>query len=70
LVAARLDNARLKLSIMSSYVPRGSSGEDRQAAKYGSLDIIYRGMVEAGSRGYSGGFAAPSSAASSPNFDR
>jgi exodeoxyribonuclease-3 len=40
-VEARFDNARRKLSIISCYFPSGSSGEDRQAAKYRFLDIVY-----------------------------
>ncbi len=33
-VEARFDNARRKLSIISCYFPSGSSGEERQAAKF------------------------------------
>ena len=40
-VEARFDNARRRLSIISCYFPSGSSGEDRQAAKYRFLDAIY-----------------------------
>ena len=40
-VEARFDNARRRLSVISCYFPSGSSGEDRQAAKYRFLDIVY-----------------------------
>jgi exodeoxyribonuclease-3 len=40
-VEARYDTARRKLSIISCYFPSGSSGEERQAAKYRFLDRIY-----------------------------
>ena len=40
-VEARFDNARRKLSIISCYFPSGSSGDERQAAKYRFLDIVY-----------------------------
>ncbi len=40
-VETRFDTARRKLSIISCYFPSGSSGEDRQAAKYRFLDLIY-----------------------------
>lgn len=40
-IEARYDNARRKLSIISCYFPSGSSGEDRQAAKYRFLDVVY-----------------------------
>jgi exodeoxyribonuclease-3 len=40
-VEARFDNARRKLSVISCYFPSGSSGEDRQRAKYRFLDVIY-----------------------------
>jgi exodeoxyribonuclease-3 len=40
-VEARFDNARRKLSLISCYFPSGSSGEERQAAKYRFLDIVY-----------------------------
>jgi exodeoxyribonuclease III len=33
-VEARFDSARRKFSVISAYFPSGSSGEDRQAAKY------------------------------------
>lgn len=39
-VEARFDNARRKLSIISCYFPSGSSGEERQAAKYRFLALI------------------------------
>lgn len=40
-VEARFDNARRKLSVISCYFPSGSSGEERQAAKFRFLDIVY-----------------------------
>jgi exodeoxyribonuclease-3 len=40
-VEARYDNSRRRLSIISCYFPSGSSGEDRQAAKYRFLDLVY-----------------------------
>jgi exodeoxyribonuclease-3 len=40
-VETRFDTARRKLSIISCYVPSGSSGEERQAAKFQFLDVIY-----------------------------
>ncbi len=40
-VEARFDNARRRLSIISCYFPSGSSGEERQAAKYRFLDVVY-----------------------------
>ncbi len=40
-VEARFDNARRRLSIISCYFPSGSSGEERQAAKYRFLEVVY-----------------------------
>jgi exodeoxyribonuclease-3 len=40
-IEARFDTPRRKLSIISCYFPSGSSGEDRQAAKFRFLDIVY-----------------------------
>lgn len=40
-VETRFDTARRKLSVISCYFPSGSSGEDRQAAKYRFLARIY-----------------------------
>jgi exodeoxyribonuclease-3 len=40
-VEARYDTARRKLSIISCYFPSGSSGPERQEAKYRFLDLIY-----------------------------
>ncbi|MBL0087264.1 MAG: exodeoxyribonuclease III [Ideonella sp.] len=40
-VEARFDTAKRKLSIISCYFPSGSSGEDRQQAKFVFLDTIY-----------------------------
>jgi exodeoxyribonuclease III len=44
-VEARFDTARRKLSVISCYFPSGSSGEDRQLAKYRFLDVIYPHLV-------------------------
>jgi exodeoxyribonuclease-3 len=40
-VELRFDSARVKRSVISCYFPSGSSGEDRQQAKYRFLDIIF-----------------------------
>jgi exodeoxyribonuclease-3 len=40
-VEARYDHPGRKLSIISCYFPSGSSGEDRQAAKFRFLELIY-----------------------------
>ncbi len=40
-VEARFDTARRRLSIISCYFPSGSSGEERQAAKYRFLEVVY-----------------------------
>jgi len=40
-VETRFDTARRKFSVISAYFPSGSSGEDRQAAKYRFLDVVY-----------------------------
>ncbi len=40
-VELRFDTPARKLSIVSSYFPSGSSGDERQAAKYRFLDLIY-----------------------------
>ncbi|HSW08609.1 exodeoxyribonuclease III [Aquabacterium sp.] len=40
-VEARFDAPQRKLSIISCYFPSGSSGEERQAAKFRFLDIVY-----------------------------
>lgn len=39
-VEARFDSARRKLSLISCYFPSGSSGPERQAAKYRFLDLM------------------------------
>ncbi len=44
-VETRYDTARRKFSVISCYFPSGSSGEDRQAAKYRFLDRIYPHLV-------------------------
>jgi exodeoxyribonuclease-3 len=40
-VELRFDTPQRKLSLISCYFPSGSSGKDRQAAKYRFLDLIY-----------------------------
>jgi exodeoxyribonuclease-3 len=40
-VECRYDTPRRKLSVISCYFPSGSSGEDRQAAKFRFLDLLY-----------------------------
>lgn len=40
-VEARFDKPGRKLSIISCYFPSGSSGEDRQLAKFRFLDVLY-----------------------------
>jgi exodeoxyribonuclease-3 len=45
-VEARYDTARRKFSIVSCYFPSGSSGEDRQDAKYRFLAKIYRHLMK------------------------
>jgi exodeoxyribonuclease-3 len=40
-VETRYDTARRKFSVISCYFPSGSSGEERQAAKYRFLDKLY-----------------------------
>jgi exodeoxyribonuclease-3 len=40
-VEARYDTARRKLSVISCYFPSGSSGPERQQAKFRFLDLIY-----------------------------
>ena len=44
-VEARFDTAKRKLSIISCYFPSGSSGEDRQQAKFVFLDTLYPHLV-------------------------
>ena len=44
-VEARYDSARRKFSVISCYFPSGSSGEERQAAKFRFLDRIYRHLA-------------------------
>jgi exodeoxyribonuclease-3 len=39
-IEARFDTPRRKLSIISCYFPSGSSGEERQAAKFRFLDVV------------------------------
>jgi exodeoxyribonuclease-3 len=40
-IEARYDTARKKRSVISCYFPSGSSGEERQQAKFRFLDVIY-----------------------------
>ncbi|MDR0478934.1 MAG: exodeoxyribonuclease III, partial [Burkholderiaceae bacterium] len=40
-VEARFDTPQRRFSIISCYFPSGSSGEDRQAAKYRFLNVVY-----------------------------
>jgi exodeoxyribonuclease III len=44
-VEARYDTARRRFSVISCYFPSGSSGEDRQAAKFRFLARIYPHLV-------------------------
>jgi exodeoxyribonuclease-3 len=44
-VETRYDTARRKLSLISCYFPSGTSGEERQAAKYRFLDRIYAHLM-------------------------
>ena len=44
-VETRYDTARRKFSVISCYFPSGSSGEERQAAKYRFLAKIYPHLV-------------------------
>ena len=43
---ARYDTPQRKLSIISCYFPSGSSGEERQAAKYRFLDLLYPHLMK------------------------
>ena len=45
-VEARYDNARRKLSIISCYFPSGSSGEERQQAKFRFLALMAPHLVK------------------------
>jgi exodeoxyribonuclease-3 len=45
-VEARFDTARRKLSIISCYFPSGSSGEERQAAKFRFLARLYPHLMK------------------------
>jgi len=40
-VEARFDTPQRRFSVISCYFPSGSSGEERQTAKYRFLDVIY-----------------------------
>jgi exodeoxyribonuclease-3 len=40
-VECRFDTPHRKLSVISCYFPSGSSGEERQAAKFRFLDVVY-----------------------------
>ncbi|EHR73751.1 exodeoxyribonuclease III [Burkholderiales bacterium JOSHI_001] len=45
-VEARFDTAKRKLSIISCYFPSGSSGPERQAAKFRFLDVVYPRLLK------------------------
>jgi exodeoxyribonuclease III len=45
-VEARFDTARRKFSVISAYFPSGSSGEERQAAKFRFLARFYPHLVK------------------------
>ncbi len=45
-VEARYDSSKRKFSVISCYFPSGSSGEERQAAKYRFLARIYPHLVK------------------------
>jgi len=45
-VETRFDTSRRKFSVISAYFPSGSSGEDRQAAKYRFLDRIFPHLMQ------------------------
>jgi exodeoxyribonuclease-3 len=45
-VELRFDKPGRKLSILSAYFPSGSSGEDRQAAKFRFLDVFYPHLMQ------------------------
>jgi len=45
-VEARYDTAKRKFSVISCYFPSGSSGEERQAAKYRFLAAMYPHLVQ------------------------
>jgi exodeoxyribonuclease-3 len=45
-VETRYDTARRKFSVISCYFPSGSSGEERQAAKYRFLERIYPHLMK------------------------
>jgi exodeoxyribonuclease-3 len=45
-VEARFDTARRKLSVISCYFPSGSSGEERQAAKFRFLALMYPHLMK------------------------
>ena len=45
-IETRFDNARRKLSIISCYFPSGSSGEERQAAKFRFLARMYPALMK------------------------
>jgi exodeoxyribonuclease-3 len=45
-VEARFDNRHRRLSVISCYFPSGTSGPERQQAKYRFLDVIYPHLVK------------------------
>ena len=46
MVELRFDAPGRKRSILSAYFPSGSSGEDRQAAKFRFLDVVYPYLMQ------------------------
>ncbi|HEX5785363.1 MAG TPA: exodeoxyribonuclease III [Burkholderiaceae bacterium] len=46
LVELRFDTPQRKWSILSAYFPSGSSGEERQAAKFRFLDVFYPYLMQ------------------------
>ncbi len=45
-VEARFDTAKRKFSVISCYFPSGSSGEERQQAKFRFLEIVYPHLLK------------------------
>ena len=45
-VEARFDTAKRKFSVISCYFPSGSSGEERQQAKFRFLEIVYPHLLQ------------------------
>ena len=40
-IEKRFDHNGVRVSLISAYFPSGSSGDERQAAKYAFLDVVY-----------------------------